>query len=344
MTDANAKKRAAAYAAADLVPNDATIGLGSGSTFLFVLDRLAERIRDEGLRVRGTPTSKATAKAAEEKGIPLVRLEEIDRLDLAIDGADEVDPQKNLIKGGGAAHTRERIVASLADELIVIVGEDKMVDVLGKAFRLPVEVLPFGWTQARTRVEATGCTTELRLQDDKPLITDNGNYILDATYDGIADPGALAARLDAMIGVVDHGLFVSMAGRIVIANDAGDVRILPKHPQPPATVEQVLSDLAAFDAAMSLPRVLLFKHSPVCPISGVARAEFEMFKLDHPDVPTLFVNVISARRLAKGIAERSGVAHESPQAILFEAGKPTWNASHTAITVASLTAAWAPSC
>jgi len=226
MTDANVAKRAAAYAAADLVPNDSTIGLGSGSTFLFVLERLAERMQQEGLKVRGTPTSVATANAAEQKGIPLLSLDQVDRLDLAIDGADEVDPAKNLIKGGGAAHTRERVVAAIADELVVIVGENKMVDALGTTFRLPVEVLPFGWTHARSRVEATGCTTELRKDGDEPLITDNGNWILDCTYGRIEAPGELAASLDSMVGVVDHGLFVGMAGRVIVANDEGNVRIL----------------------------------------------------------------------------------------------------------------------
>ncbi|MCK5945222.1 MAG: ribose-5-phosphate isomerase RpiA [Planctomycetes bacterium] len=227
MTDANVAKRAAAYAAADLVEPGTTIGLGSGSTFLFVLDRLAERIRDEGLQVRGTPTSNTTAEAAEAKGIPLVSLDKVEHLDLAIDGADEVDPNKHLIKGGGAAHTRERLVAAAARELVVIVGENKMVDVLGAAFRLPVEVIPFGWTHARRRIEATGCSTELRQDGGQPLVTDNGNWILDCRYDGIRDPAALAARLDATVGVVDHGLFVGMAGRVVIADDDGNVRVLP---------------------------------------------------------------------------------------------------------------------
>ena len=227
MTDPNVAKRSAAYAAANLVQDGTTIGLGSGSTFLFVLERLAERIRNEGLQIRGTPTSNGTAAAAKEQGIPLVALEDIEQLDLAIDGADEVDPQKNLIKGGGAAHTRERIVAAIADELVVIVGENKMVDALGTTFRLPVEVLPFGWTHARRRVEATGCRTELRQKGDEPLVTDNGNWILDCTYSGIANPTALANDLDSMVVVVDHGLFVGMTGRIVIASDAGTVRILP---------------------------------------------------------------------------------------------------------------------
>ncbi|MCK5945221.1 MAG: bacillithiol system redox-active protein YtxJ [Planctomycetes bacterium] len=108
--------------------------------------------------------------------------------------------------------------------------------------------------------------------------------------------------------------------------------------------EQVLRDLPAFEAALALPRVLLFKHSPICPISGTARAEYEMFKLDHPDTPTVFVDVLSSQALSRTIAQRSGVEHESPQAILFEQGEVVWHASHTAITNAALTAAWAPSC
>ena len=226
MTDANVAKRAAAYAAADLVEDGMTIGLGSGSTFLFVLARLAERIREERLQLRGAPTSEGTAAEAKRQGIPLVSLDEVERLDLAIDGADEVDPQKHLIKGGGAAHTRERLVAAAADELVVIVGENKLVPVLGEAFRLPVEVLPFGWTHARRRVEATGCTTDLRMRGDQPLVTDNGNWILDCSYGGIPEPAALADLLDRAVGVVDHGLFVGMTGRVVVADDEGGVRIL----------------------------------------------------------------------------------------------------------------------
>ena len=226
MTDPDVAKRAAAYAAADLVQDGMTIGLGSGSTFSFVLDRLAERMREEGLQLRGVPTSAQTAAAAERAGVPLATLDEVERLDLAIDGADEVDRDHNLIKGGGAAHTRERLVAATADELVVIVGENKLVAVLGEQFRLPVEVMPFGWTHARRRVEATGCTTELRARGDEPLVTDNGNWILDCSYDGITEPAALADVLDATVGVVDHGLFVGMAGRVVVADDQGRVRIL----------------------------------------------------------------------------------------------------------------------
>lgn len=228
MSDGVARaKRAAAHAAANLVESGMCVGLGSGSTFAFVIDRLAERIRDEGLQVSGVPTSSATAAAATAAGIKLRELDDVDRLDLAIDGADEVDPDKNLIKGGGGAHLRERIVAAVANELVVIVDEKKLVDQLGSTFPLPVEVVQLGWRHAAKRLEATGAVTQQRERDGKPFITDNGNYIVDCKYDGIADPHALAQRLDSTVGVVDHGLFIGMAGRIVVANSDGEVRIIP---------------------------------------------------------------------------------------------------------------------
>jgi len=221
-----AAKRAAAFAAADLVPDGATIGLGSGSTFAYVVERLAERMQG-GLKVRGTPTSRATAELAQSAGIPLVSLDDVERLDLAIDGADEVDPHKNLIKGGGGAHVRERIVADAAKELIVVVDDSKLVDVLGKAFLLPVEVLPFGWRHTARRIEATGCTAARREAGGEPFVTDNGNWIVDCKYDGIHDPALLDAQLGGLTGVVGHGLFVGMAGRVVVADAAGKVRVLP---------------------------------------------------------------------------------------------------------------------
>lgn len=227
MSDANVGKRAAAHAAADLVRTDTTIGLGTGSTFVFVIDRLAERIRKEGLRIQGVPTSKATADAATKAGIPLRELDAVDSLDLAIDGADEVDPKKNLIKGGGGAHVRERMVAVLAKELVVIVDDSKLVPVLGKAFLLPVEVLPFGWKQTERRIAATGCRPALRQKNGAPFVTDNGNWVLDCRYDGIADPAGLARTLDGTVGVVDHGLFVGMAGRVLIGDTHGKVRVIP---------------------------------------------------------------------------------------------------------------------
>ena len=227
MTDANAGKRAAAHAAADLVQTGTTIGLGTGSTFAFVIDRLAARMRGEGLRIAGVPTSKATADLAAKAGIPLRELDSVDGLDLAIDGADEVDPRKNLIKGGGGAHVRERMVAALAKELVVIVDDKKLVPVLGVSFLLPVEVLQFGWQQTQRRIATTGCETKLRHKGEAPFVTDNGNFVLDCHYRaGITDPASLARTLDAVIGVVDHGLFVGMAGRVVVGDAQGRVRVI----------------------------------------------------------------------------------------------------------------------
>lgn len=226
MTDANVAKRAAAYAAADLVQDGSTIGFGTGSTFAFVLERLAERMK-KGLRVRGVATSQATTDLAGRLGIPVLALDAVEGLDLAIDGADEVDPHKHLIKGGGGAHLRERLVAVAARELVVIVDESKLVPMLGKAFQLPVEVVTFGWQHTARRVAATGCTVTQRQRAGAPFVSDNGNFVLDCRYPGIPDPAALQRTLDAVPGVVDHGLFVGMAGRIVVADATGKVRIIP---------------------------------------------------------------------------------------------------------------------
>lgn len=227
MSDPTAAKRAAAYAAADLVEAGMKIGLGSGSTFLLTIERLRERIAKDGLVVSGVPSSKATAAAAAAAGITLLDLEQVDRLDLAIDGADEVDPQKNLIKGGGGAHVRERIVAACAKELVVIVDDKKMVSVLGAGFALPIEVLQFGWKQAERMLIATGCTVSRREQDGAPFVSDNGNYVLDCKYESIEDPAWLAEQLHSIVGIVDHGLFVGMAGRVLVGDASGKVRIIP---------------------------------------------------------------------------------------------------------------------
>lgn len=228
MSSADVGKRAAARMAADFVQSGMRLGLGSGSTFLFVLERLAERIRDEQLEIAGVPTSKGTAEAARKFGIPLLSMTEIEHLDLAIDGADEVDPNKNMIKGGGAAHVREKIVAAAAKELLVVIDESKMVEVLGRAFLLPVEILRFGWRQAARAIETTGCAPQLRaVASGEPLITDNGNYILDCKYDEIPDPARLHDLLNSLPGVLDNGLFVGMAGRVIIGERSGKVRLIP---------------------------------------------------------------------------------------------------------------------
>lgn len=228
MTDITAQKRAAAYAAADLVQDGMRLGLGSGSTFLFVLERLQERMQTEKLRISGVPTSVGTAQAAQKHGIPLLSMVEVDQLDLAIDGADEIDDRKCMIKGGGAALAREKIVAAAAREMVVVVDEGKLVPVLGARFALPVEVLQFGWKQSLRAVERTGCVATLRrTKTEDAVVTDNGNYVLDCKYEGIADPAWLHDRLNAIAGVLDNGLFVGMAGRVVVGHADGKVRIRP---------------------------------------------------------------------------------------------------------------------
>ncbi|MCC6672074.1 MAG: ribose-5-phosphate isomerase RpiA [Planctomycetes bacterium] len=226
MTDpAQAGKRAAGRAAAELVRSGQLIGLGTGSTVRFLLERLAERIQDEGLSFVGFPTSEDTRRRATALGIPLGDLESVDRLDLAIDGADEIDGRKDMIKGGGGALLRERIVAAAAREMVVIVSHDKIVPVLGNAFALPVEVLPFGLRQAAARVRELGAQVVLRKdKEGHPFVTDQGNRILDCHFGGIPDPGGLGESLHRIPSVIDHGLFVGMAGRVYVGDGQGRVR------------------------------------------------------------------------------------------------------------------------
>lgn len=226
MTDLHADaKRAAARAAADLVETGMRVGLGTGSTFTHALDRLAERMRDEGLELVGVPTSEATAARAHELGIPLTTLDAVDRLDLAIDGADEVDPAKNLVKGGGGALTREKIVAAVAGRIVVVVGENKLVDWLGQTFRLPVEVMEFGARQVARRLETEfGWEPELRMQGAVPYLTDNGNWIYDCRVPAAFDPAPVETALNCIPGVVENGLFVGLTGAVLVGNADGSVR------------------------------------------------------------------------------------------------------------------------
>ncbi|MBD2844194.1 ribose-5-phosphate isomerase RpiA [Paenibacillus sp. IB182496] len=213
-------KRMAAERAAQLVKDGMAVGLGTGSTATLAIRALADRVAG-GLRIRATATSERSAQMAMQWGIPLVSLEELERLDLTIDGADEVDPQWCLIKGGGGALLREKIVASASAQFIVIVDASKLVTRLG-AFPLPVEVTPFGHVQTLRRLGALGCDAALREQEGQLYRTDNGHYIADCRFaDGIAQPAELELRLNAIPGVVDNGLFVGMASRIIVGHEEG---------------------------------------------------------------------------------------------------------------------------
>ncbi|MEY4091895.1 MAG: hypothetical protein RLZZ496_1077 [Pseudomonadota bacterium] len=226
-------KKAAAAEALTLVESGMRLGLGTGSTAKIFVDLLAERMKREGLKLIAVPTSEATRLQAESLGIPLTTLDETPELDLAIDGADELDAQLNLIKGGGAAHLREKIVELAAKRFVVIADETKEVAVLGK-FPLPLEVVPFGLEATRqhlTRViEKVGCAGELRLRmkaEGTLVKTDGGNLILDAHLGSIPDPARLADALDHVTGLVEHGLFIGMAERAILATHQG-VRVIKR--------------------------------------------------------------------------------------------------------------------
>lgn len=218
-------KQAVAKAAAERVKSGMVVGLGTGSTTAFVIQFLGDRLRSRELTdIRGIPTSFQASVLAKKYGIPLVTLDDVEHLDLAIDGADEVDPDKNLIKGGGAAHTREKIVDSLADEFIVVVDSSKLVDRLGSTFPVPIELLPLALSPVTRAVEKMGGQPNLRMgvKKDGPVITDQGNLVLDVTFDEIKDPASLEASLNNIPGVLENGLFVGVADIILVGELDGE--------------------------------------------------------------------------------------------------------------------------
>ncbi len=223
----DALKRAAAERAVALVEDGMRLGLGTGSTAAHFVSLLGARVR-EGLQVVGVPTSEAIRRQAEGAGIPLTTLDETPELDLTIDGADEIDDRLRLIKGGGGALLREKIVAAASRRMIVIADASKRVKRLGR-FPLPIEVVPFGLgatgRAVATAFERLGCVGELRLRgsDEAPFVTDGGHYILDAHLNAIADPNGLAAALNAIPGVVEHGLFIGLATSAILSTDDGIV-------------------------------------------------------------------------------------------------------------------------
>lgn len=218
-------KEAAGRAAAELVRDGMTVGLGTGSTVLFALERLAERIRAAKLVVRGVPTSLDTERKARALGIPLVDLDQVERIDLTIDGADEIDARFDMIKGGGGALLREKVVAVLSTCEVIVIDRPKVVERLGVRFALPVEVVPFARAAVARRIAALGAAWTVRMRDGKePTLTDNGNEILDCRFQGgIADAPALERLLDEIPGVVESGLFIALAHVLVIGHEDGRV-------------------------------------------------------------------------------------------------------------------------
>ena len=220
-------KRKAAEAALLLVQPDMVLGLGTGSTAAIFVRLLAERVKD-GLKIVGTPTSEATDKLARSLGIRLVSPDELDRIDLTIDGADEFDPELNLIKGGGAALLREKIIAEASDRMVVITDPSKQVETLGR-FPLPVEINAFGSELTRRRIHdrlkwigLEAATSSWRMATGESLLhTDGGHLILDLACGAIPDPAGLAAVLDDLPGVVEHGLFIGYADSVIIGEADG---------------------------------------------------------------------------------------------------------------------------
>jgi ribose 5-phosphate isomerase A len=219
--DRDALKRAAAEQAVAEVVDGMVVGLGSGSTASFATAALARRVA-AGLRVVGIPTSERVAAFARRLGVPLSSFAEHRRIDLTIDGADRVERGTlTLIKGLGGALLREKIVASASRRLLVVIDESKLVDRLGERMDLPVEIVAFGWQTVVDRLAALGCAPRLRQIGDAPFVTDGGNYIADCVFAPVPDAAGLEARLSAMVGVVETGLFIGLASKILVGGTTG---------------------------------------------------------------------------------------------------------------------------
>ena len=212
-------KQEVGKAAASKVESNSIVGLGTGSTTAFAIQYIGERLANGELTdIVGVPTSFQAEVLAKKYNIPLTTLDAIDHIDVAIDGADEVDPQKNMIKGGGAAHTREKVVDSLAEKFIVVVDGGKLVDKLGSTFLLPVEVIPMAVTPVMNKLKQLGGEPELRMGIKKagPVVTDQGNLVIDVKYEQIENPEELEATINNIPGVLENGLFVNVADVVLV--------------------------------------------------------------------------------------------------------------------------------
>lgn len=224
-------KYACALRASALVENGMKVGLGTGSTAYWLVYHLAERVRSEGLDFVGVPTSNKTREQAQAEGLKLISMDDAGRLDITIDGADEFDQSMNLIKGGGGAHLQEKIVAFGSDRMVVIADETKKVNKLGK-FPLPVEVLKFGSASSQKQIEELliaqnykDFTVQMRMEKNKPFITDEGNYIFDLNLGEIHNPRKLCVDLNIIPGVVENGLFIDVCKAVVIGYSDGTAKI-----------------------------------------------------------------------------------------------------------------------
>jgi ribose 5-phosphate isomerase A len=220
------EKQIAAEASLKYLRDGQVVGLGTGSTASLAIRALGEKVRS-GLKIRGIPTSQRSREMALELGIPLTTFDEVQRIDVTIDGADEFDPQLNLIKGGGGALLREKIVASATRQLLIVTDSSKQVPVLGK-FPLPVEVIRFAQALIAKRIAALGAVATLRRDaQGNPYVTDEGHHILDCRFGQIQNPPALARALSDMPGVVEHGLFIGMASVVIMARGTDVIEVRP---------------------------------------------------------------------------------------------------------------------
>jgi len=220
------EKEAAGRAAAELVRDGDVVGLGTGSTAYFAVVALGERVK-AGLKITGIPTSLQTADLARAVGIPLTTLDEHPEIDITIDGADEIDAKLNLIKGGGGALLREKVVASASRKMVVVADSSKVVPVLGK-FPLPVEIISFARTVIEKKIVALGGAPKLRTRrDGSPYVTDNGNEILDCSFGKIEDPAELARELGNVPGIIEHGLFIGLAKLVMMGRGDGVEELRP---------------------------------------------------------------------------------------------------------------------
>jgi ribose 5-phosphate isomerase A len=218
-------KQLASERAVSFLEDGMTIGLGTGSTAYWAIEKIGEKVRKEGWKIRAVATSIRSEEQARGLGIPILDFSSVKVIDITIDGADEVDPQLQLIKGGGGALLREKIVATNSNQMIVVADESKWVQTLGK-FPLPVEVVNFGWERTFEKLQLLGCEAKRRMNGTEPFRTDNGNLIVDCAFGEIKDAPGLHESINAITGVVDNGLFIHIASKLVLGFDSGDTRVI----------------------------------------------------------------------------------------------------------------------
>jgi ribose 5-phosphate isomerase A len=218
-------KQLAAEKAVLFLEDGMTIGLGTGSTAYWAIEKIGERVNRDGWKIKAIATSVRSEEQARGLGIPILDFSSIKTIDVTIDGADEVDPQLQLIKGGGGALLREKIVATNSNQMIVVADESKWVQKLGR-FPLPVEVVHFGWERTFEKLQLLGCEAIRRMNGEDPYLTDNGNYIVDCAFGEISDPPALHESVNAITGVVDNGLFIRIASKLILGFNTGEARVI----------------------------------------------------------------------------------------------------------------------